>query len=60
MEKEWKITKEEFEAIKEAIGSVLGLYQYEFISASNQEGRETSMSIETFFETLKGEFLINN
>jgi thiamine monophosphate kinase len=58
MIKKYKITNEEFEAIKEAIDSVLSLYQYDFISADSGEGSEISMSIKTFFEVLKGEFII--
>lgn len=58
MNKQWKLTEEEFKAIKEAITSVLNLWHYEFISASNQEKHEISMSIETFFNALKREFII--
>jgi hypothetical protein len=60
MKKTWKITEEEFEAIKEAITSTLSLWQYDFIEASTEDGRSTSMSVETFFDSLKREFLINS
>lgn len=59
MKKRWEVTKEEFEAIEEAITAVLSLWQYEMISASDESGRSTGMSKKTFFETLKGKFIIS-
>lgn len=58
MTKKYIITEEEFEAIKKAIENRLMLYQYDFVSASSEHGDEISMSKETFFEGLKGEFII--
>lgn len=58
MKKHWEITTEEFEALKEAITDVLGLWNYDFIEASNEDGHSTSMSKETFFDALKSDFII--
>lgn len=58
MLKKYIISEEEFEAIKNAIENRLHLWQYDFISASNEHGSEISMSKDTFFEGLKGEFII--
>ena len=58
MKKEWSITEEEFEAIKQAIESVLDLWHYDFIGAENEDGSGTSMSKETFFDSLEREFKI--
>ena len=58
MNKKYHITEEEFTAIKEAISSTLDLYAYDFIQANDSEGRATSMSKETFFESLKTEFVV--
>jgi hypothetical protein len=57
MKKIYKITEEEFAAIKDAIEAVLSR-DYEFVTANNGEGRGTSMSKETFFEHLWEEFII--
>jgi len=48
-------TKEEIKAIKEVISDILQLWHYEFISASNEDGAEISMSKETFFKDLERE-----
>jgi len=55
MIKKYTATKEEIEGIKEVIDNILNLYRYDFISASNEDGAETSMSKETFFEQLERE-----
>ena len=58
MKKKYLIINEEFEAIKEAISEVLNLWNYDFIEANNEDGTERSMSKETFFKSLKSEFII--
>ena len=60
MNKEWSITEEEFDAIKQAVESVLGLWNYDFIEANDGFKNATSMSKETFFDSLKREFKIKN
>lgn len=59
MRKKYIITEEEFGAIKEAIEAQLDLFAYKFIEANDGHGRATSMSKETFFEGLRGQFIIN-
>jgi hypothetical protein len=59
MQKQYKITEEEFEAIKEAISNTLNLWSYDIVVASDYDDtRSTSMNKETFFNTLKSEFII--
>ena len=58
MKKQFIVTKEEMETIKKAVSEVLDLWNYEFISASNESGSSHSMSKETFFQNLENEFLI--
>lgn len=53
MKKKYIATKEEIEGIKEVIIDIFGLWNYDFISASNESGAETSMSKETFFKQLE-------
>lgn len=57
MTKRFEITEEEFEAIKEAIRSFLQLWQYDSLEVSNGI-TSMSMSVKTFFEGLKREFVI--
>lgn len=58
MKKKYLITKEEFEVIKESIEEVLQLWNYDFISAKDEDDREISMSKEIFFSGLKDKFII--
>jgi hypothetical protein len=58
MKKKYEITEEEFNAIKEAITETLQLWQHDCIEANTESGRSISMSKETFFRQLKGEFII--
>jgi len=58
MQKKYQITEEEFDAIKSAIEETLNLEQYSFVGATDTNGRAISMSKETFFERLKGQFII--
>lgn len=58
MLKKYIITEEEFEAIKKAIENQLHLWQYDIITASDENRHEISMSKDTFFEGLKGEFIV--
>jgi hypothetical protein len=58
MKKKYEITEEEFNAIKEAISEVLQLWHHDCIEADNERQDSISMSKETFFEMLKGEFII--
>lgn len=53
MKKKYIATKEEIEGIKQVISDILGLWNYDFISASNEHGHQTSMSKETFFKDLE-------
>jgi hypothetical protein len=59
MKKQWELTNEEFEALKESITDVLDLWHYEFIEGNDGDGRSTSMSLETFWTNLRSEFIIN-
>lgn len=56
MKKKYDITEEEFGAIKTAIENVLQLWHYDFIEANSENKDSTSMSKETFFDSLKMEF----
>ena len=58
MKKKYTATKEEIEAIKEVISGILNLWAYDFINATDNKGREISMSKETFFEDLEKELKI--
>ena len=61
MKKIFQITPEEFTAIQTAIENVLRLWEYDCIEANTEDkgGKwATSMSKETFFESLKREFEI--
>jgi len=58
MKKLYQITEEEFEAIKKAIEETLHLWNYDFISASDEDEASISMSKEKFFEQLKKEFIV--
>lgn len=55
MEKHWKMTEEEFEAVRDAIKSVFS-YRGQFIEANDGDGQGTSMSFQTFFSSLAQEF----
>jgi hypothetical protein len=57
MQKKYEITEEEFNAIKEAIEDTLSLWQHDTIEALGEHS-STSMSKETFFEQLRGKFII--
>lgn len=59
MKKKYQITEEEFEAIKEAIGSVLGLWAYPLLEANDGNDSARAMPKEVFFEGLRAEFIIN-
>lgn len=58
MKKKYIISPEEFEAIKEAITSVLRLDINTSLCAASEEDTELSMSKETFFTNLASEFII--
>ena len=58
MKKQFIVTKEEMETIKRAVSEVLDLWNYEFISASNESGSNHSMNKETFFQNLENEFIV--
>jgi len=58
MKKLYQITEEEFEAIKKAIEETLNLWNYDSISASDEEENQISMSREAFFKQLKEEFIV--
>ena len=58
MKKLYQITEEEFEAIKKAIEETLHLWNYDFISASDEEENQILMSKEAFFKQLKEEFIV--
>ncbi len=58
MKKIYKITQEEFDAIKDAVSNVLQLWQFEFIEASNENESSVSMSAKTFFDALSSEFIV--
>ena len=58
MKKRYTITEEEFGAIQEAVTEALDLWAYDFIEASNKSGSAMSMSKETFFESLRKQFII--
>ena len=58
MKKLYQITEEEFEAIKKAIEETLNLWNYDFISASDEEENQIAMSKEAFFKQLKEEFIV--
>ena len=58
MKKLYQITEEEFEAIKKAIEETLHLWNYDSISASDEDESSISMSKEKFFEQLKKEFIV--
>ena len=53
MKKKFIATKEEIGYIKEVISDILSLWNHEIISASSENGAETSMSKETFYEQLE-------
>ena len=59
MKKKYQITNEEFTAIQEALERVLALWHYSNIESNNGKGRCQVMSKETFFESLRREFIIN-
>lgn len=59
MKKKFEISEEEFFAIKEVIVRILSLWNYDIIQATNHDGSKMSMSVETFFNALRDEFLIN-
>lgn len=52
------ITEEEFEAISKAIEDTLDLWGYDFIEVNDGNGRASSMSKETFFKSLKNQFIV--
>lgn len=59
MKKKFIITTEEFEAIEQAIESVLQLWHYDFITVkTDYDGGEMHLSKKTFFDSLKNEFII--
>lgn len=61
MKKRYQITEEEFAVIKETISKVLNLHQYDGIKAEalDDSGASMAMSAETFFKSLRDEFIID-
>jgi len=53
MQFNYSTSEKEYQIIKKVIEDVLSLYQYDFISANNEDGGEISMSKETFFKGLE-------
>ena len=49
----YSTTEKEYEVIKKVIEDILSLYQYDYMSAEDDNGGGISMSKKTFFEQLK-------
>jgi len=58
MIKKYEITEEEFDAIVKAISDTLGWYGDNYSLTCGKEGRGTSMSVETFKNSLRERFII--
>lgn len=58
MKKKFELTEEEFEAITEAITSVLSLWNYDIIEVTDRDKFSMAMHKDTFFQALRDEFII--
>lgn len=59
MKKKFELSEEEFSAIQEAISNTLSLWNYDFIEGNDGNESAMSMSKETFWKSLRDEFIIN-